>query len=134
MSDTLHIDLCAQCGACGLAFRVSGDITYTLYYELSEALPCPRCAGHMLWKTTFNGFVREKLRPEKFYRLVKGMESLEERPNPEAVASMLTTYRINGVLLDGAAIKELRLDCGVTLHLSVTPAGPFVYKLTREET
>ena len=86
----------------------------------------------MFWEKSFKGF-SNRVSPDKFYRIIKGVESLEEKPEPESVAALLTTFRIQQVLMDGPGIRALYLDCGIVLHLGISSNGAYVHKLVRSE-
>jgi len=62
---------------------------------------------------------------------VLGVETVDGPPTPEVVAALLTTYRVDRVLMNGPGIREIHLDCGTVMHLSVSRHGAYVHKITR---
>ena len=71
--------------------------------------------------------------PDKFYRMLKGVETHEEPPEAEVVAAMLLQFPVVSVELNGPGIRSISLSCGITLHLSPSRWGAYVNKMTRSE-
>lgn len=112
---------------------MSGEAPTTLFYELSRNLSCPRCPGDLIWCPDYDG-PGEVVTPEKLYGIVKGSESMGDRPIPEAVAAMLCTYRIERVQMHGPALKALELEGGVVLELGISVWGAYVTRIIRKTT
>lgn len=127
----VSIDEHCHCIGCKLTFHVQGTVNSAIDEAFSQQLPCPQCPGDLEWSDPMPG--ARSVSPERFYGIVFGSEPLGERPGPETVAALLTTYRIDQVMMNGPGIAALKLESGQVLELGISRWGACVVRITKGE-
>lgn len=115
--------------------------------ESGHTCPCPRlCGGRInivsdstLSETAADHRLRDpmKISGKELFQAVKGLGLPDEiEVHPEVLGPMLTACKVKDFKLERTFgkvyLSELKLDNGVTVHLTSGPHGAQVLKLTKE--